>query len=388
MAVALLAYHARVRYKLEQAAGQRRLALAPRGNQTGRAAPAWVYVGGGVLIACGLICLLTARYMIRPQPGVPLSFWYLLLLVLFRAFLSAMFIVHGIAAIWWSRSVQLREQGVLRGLRLLRWDHVTNCHWSRWTGSMHLEGVDQRHRDVQIGMSIPSQQLDSVGTVLRNKLPAQFDQQQIHALSYVTPPVPFPLVNGREEVSRGCLVVLVAWIAGTIIASFAGGAQTREFGYGTIAGALACVALAVAGSRQVGRAGGPRIRLNIWLDGPVLLRWATAAGLCYYLGWQYGFTSKWISVPLGVVCGYAFVSAVRVSALDKLDLCENGIVVRRSWFWPWQELRVQYLASRSGGRIEFRHRRRRITAIVPSARLEAVKALCEEKLPLGSGDTA
>jgi hypothetical protein len=89
---------------------------------------------------------------------------------------------------------------------------------------------------------------------------------------------------------------------------------------------------------------------------------------------------------LGVVCGYTFVAAIRVAALDKLDLCEYGIVVRRSWFWPWHELQVRYPASTAGGRIEFRRGWRRVTAIVPSTRLEAVKALCDEKLQRQSRD--
>ena len=306
--------------------------------------------------------------------------FYLVLSILLRAGLCAVLIASGISTIWWSRSVQLREQGVLRGLHLLRWDHVTNGHWSRWSNTLYLEGVDQRHRDYQVGVSIPNKDLATVAAVLSENLPSLFSEQQTHMLSYFSAgQARFPLVTGREETARGCLVFFVAWVCGTMIAGLMGGAQTREFSYGSIAGALACIAAAFFDSRRVGQAGRPRLRLNIWCDWPVLLSWAFVAGVCYYLGWAFAFTSTWLSVTLGLGCGYAFVSAVRVSALDKLDLCEHGVVVRRSWFWPWQGTRVHCRVSSTGGRIEFRRGWRRITAIMPAAQREGVEQVLKEK---------
>jgi hypothetical protein len=245
MAAAALGYQAHLRYRLEHAAGKRLSSLPLHGKKVGRAGSSFAFVVGGLLIACGLLYLLTARYMFRPPANAPSAVPYLMLSVPLRAGLCAMFIAHGISTIWWGRSVQLRERGVLRGLRLLRWDHVTNCHWSRWSNALYLEGVDQRHRDYQVGISIPNRDLETVGAILAENLPTLFSAQHIPMLSCrSTGRATFPLVTGRERTARGCFVFFVAWICGTLIAGFMGGAQTREFRYGSIAGALACIAVA------------------------------------------------------------------------------------------------------------------------------------------------
>ena len=39
---------------------------------------------------------------------------------------SAALIGYGIVTVWWKRTIQLREHGILRGLNLLRWSHVSH----------------------------------------------------------------------------------------------------------------------------------------------------------------------------------------------------------------------------------------------------------------------
>jgi hypothetical protein len=334
-----------------------------------------------LLIACGLSYLSGENFAFHLRNNRPGGAAKLMVAIVLRAGMSAVGIAYGIAAIWWSRTVQLREHGVLHGLRLLRWDHVTNCHWSRWTSSVLLEGVDQRHRDYQVGVSVPGRHLDAVGVILSEKLPTLFEKQQIHALSYrATRQSPFVLVTQGEQVSRGCLVVFVAWVGGVAFATFIGGGQTREFGYGSLAGALASLATAFFSSRKTTLAGRPLLRLNVWFNRPALLSCAAVAGVCYYLGRLFAFTSAWISVPLGLLCGYAFVSAIRVMALDKLDLCEHGIVVRRAWFWPWEGTCVRPLIQHRSRRLEFRRGWRRVTAIVPAGHWESVEHVLKAKL--------
>jgi hypothetical protein len=384
MAAAAIGYQARLRYRLERDAGKRLISLPLHGKKLGANASNSLYVIGGLAIACGVLYLLGENVAFHLRQNRPSAISSLVFAILLRAGLSAMFMVYGISIIWWGRSVQLREHGALRGLHLLRWDHVTNCHWSRWSNSLYLEGVDQRHRDIQAGISIPDRNLEMVGLILADKLPTLFNAQQIPTLSSVsTGRATFPLVTGRERTARGCFVFFVAWICGTLIAGLMGGAQSREFNYGSITGALACVVAAFIDTRQIGHAGRPQVRLNIWCDWPVLLSWAIVAGVCYYLGWVLMFTATWITVALGLACGYAFVSAVRVSALDKLDLCEHGVVVRRSWYWPWHGIHVRRWESRTNGWLELRRGWRRITAIVPNAERELVEQVLKTKLEIG-----
>jgi hypothetical protein len=348
-----------------------------------------------LLIACGVLYLFGENFANHLRNNRPNATVSLVLAIVLRATMSALAIAYGITTIWWGRAVQLCEHGTLHGLRLLQWDHVTSCHWSRWTSSVLLEGVDQRHRDYQVGISISRGKMDTVGAIFAEKFPALFDEQQIHALSYRSArQFPFPMVTGGEQLSRGCLVFLVAWIGGITFASIVGRIQTREFGNGWIAGAIASIATAYLSSRKTAQAGRPLLRLNLWFDWPALVGWAAVAGLCYASGRWLGFISTWVSAPLGMACGYAFVSAVRMMALNKLDLCEKGIVAGRAWFWPWQGTRARFVRTPLPGpvgdrersnaiassRIEFRRGWQRVAAIVPSTQREAVQTLLDEKL--------
>ena len=140
----LVGYHARTRIRLERQAGRTILALTPRGIFGLPARPWLIIISGLLWIGIGLYYLALAADGFRGAAGVREP----VILSVMPCLLSAALVSMGITTIWWNRAVQLREHGVLRGLRLLLWTHSTSHRWR--VGAVTFEGVDQRHRDIQL----------------------------------------------------------------------------------------------------------------------------------------------------------------------------------------------------------------------------------------------
>jgi hypothetical protein len=287
-----------------------------------------------------------------------------------------MLVATGISIIWWNRAMQFRERGVLYGIRFLRWDHVTDCRWSRWTSSLFLEGVDQRHRDVRFSMIVTPENLERVGTVLGEKLLLR-QSQLIQRWSGAA--ARFRLATRRESVARGCLIFLITFALGLLYATRFHQYQAREFEYASIGGALAATVGRHIAARQAAKAGAPRFRLAVWFDWQVLLAWLAFAGLCLCIGSVVSPLSTWLTAGVGLCAGLALYSSLGVFARDKLDLCEHGLVAPHWAYWPWQEISVRQLGT-DGIRASFRRGWTRIVATVPPEQRAAVDALLKEKL--------
>ncbi|MCI0491923.1 MAG: hypothetical protein L0Z07_03185, partial [Planctomycetes bacterium] len=155
---------ARRRYLLEKAAGNKLVELRPGGRYLQRARPWLVYPAGGLPIAIGILYLIPATQTIENPPN-NVGVWggRFLLSVL----ICGTFIAQGVATLWWNRTIQFREHGMLHGVRLLRWDHITDC---RWTSNLSVEGVDQWHHDVRFDIQVQACNCEAAERVLTEKL--------------------------------------------------------------------------------------------------------------------------------------------------------------------------------------------------------------------------
>jgi len=373
-----IGHAARSRYRLERAAGANLLELLPA-SRTFNATSSWMaYVGGALLIGLGIGYLLLAANMLERRQNVAAQLY----VYLFFGLICGRIVAHGVATIWWNRTVQLRELGVLQGLRLLCWDHATDCRWGRWTGTLSFEGVDQRHRDARFHVALPGSYVEPALAIVADKLSALLSSQASTLPRGVSAPPLFPLATRRETAARGCLIGLVSYLVGGLVVAQFWFVQTPMFKYGCLAGLAAGVVAAVSSERQTGKAGPPRVRLATRFDGPMLLARLGIAATLFYVGrWLSGFNPLFAGVA-GLACGLALFAVIGVVSQFKLDLCDNGIAITRWMFWPWQSLSVR----RKGNQVSFHRRWSRVAALVPTEHAAVIDALLKEKLAKATSD--
>lgn len=375
--------HMRNRYRLERDAGRKLLELSPRVRYL-PSGKSWTrFVGGAFLIALGpLYLLLVVNAPLQPKMPMGLQFWS----YFFPGFLSAGAISGGVAQVWWNRAVQLRENGALYGLRLLRWDHVTNFRWE--SELLHLEGVDQRHNDVRFTGVVPADIREAVETVLVERLNRTAKVPGLPSLPVALPDgVTEPAVRlstRRELVTRGCLVFLVVYAIGFIVVGLSFRNQSREYTQGLVAGFVVGAVVARLRASKHGQAGSPRIRLDLSFDWAVLLLIAASAATCYGVSQWLAFAAPWLLRCLGFGSGAAIFSLIGLVARDKLDLCDHGIVIRHWLYWPWLGTRLLRWNRDGQERIVLSRGWRRVIAKVPPEQREALDALLKEKLSYSS----
>jgi hypothetical protein len=100
----------------------------------------------------------------------------------------------------------------------------------------------------------------------------------------------------------------------------------------------------------------------------------------YYIHQQVAFSSTIVSGILGAACGLCAGAFVVIILPDEFDLCENGVVIVRWTFWPWDRLRLSKWNRHGNGALVLCSGWRRVLTKVPSARREAVDAVLREKL--------
>jgi hypothetical protein len=342
-------YHARTRYQLERQAGRTIMAFI---------------VGGCLWIAAGIYWLLmSGEELSRAQSsGSPL--WS----ILFRGVFSAMFIALGIATIWWNQRIQLREHGVLRGLKLLRWSHVTSNTWG--DGALTLDGVDQRHHDIRLAMNVPTEQLESVIALVAEKLSDQFQQPRADSTASDSALVASPaiVITPSDEVTlRRVLSIIGIYIATILlIVLLPWGTPPREFFVGLTIGFITAVLMAAYRKNRTRLSSTPRVRLGLridWLRAAVVF--AVMLG-CYYIVQHVSFTSPMLAGVLGFMTGVCAFVVLGMFVRDKFDLCDNGVVISQWDFWPWDGIRVAKWNRDGNGRLTLTYGWRRIHAKVPS----------------------
>ena len=256
MVLSLVGHHARTRLRLERLAGRTICAITPRAKFGFAAKPWMTALMGFMWIAGGSYYL--AMFALAARRGPPIG-REPFAVSLIPCFFSGALISFGIATIWWYRSVQLREEGVLQGLRLLRWTHITNRRWKN--GAILFQGVDQRHRDVQLAAIVLADQRETVNRLLAEKFAAIDRSLKEAGLSGDSPVEGQPLVPirvGYQVTMRGIASAFIVYMVfGTFIAIRPWGAPSRDFMTGVGISILGVTLSLVFAARRMGSAGAP-----------------------------------------------------------------------------------------------------------------------------------
>ncbi len=376
----LVGYHARTRIRLERQAGRTILALTSRGI-FGLAARPWLIIISGVLwIGIGLYYLAVAANGFRGAAGVREP----VIISVMPCLLSATLVSMGITSIWWNRTAQLREHGVLRGLRLLRWTHITSHRWH--VGAVTFEGVDQRHKDMQLTAIVAADERKQVFDLLVQKLSARvLSWPEVPELSSsfgpaAVKPALVPIRVGPEVSLRGIWSAFVVYVAfGILLAFRPWGRPSTDFDVGTGIGCAAAVLLIAYEAWRAGAAGAPLVRLQTRLDWPSAGVALLIALGCYYINQQFLFPTVFVAGVMGFGAGVGASVLFGMLLRDKFDLCENGVMLIRWTFLPWNTVRVVQWNPNGNGALVLRSGWRRIAARVPTDQRAAVQAVLKDK---------
>jgi hypothetical protein len=372
-------YCAYVRIHLERMAGHTICVLAPRGVFGAGRKPWTTVLVGLILAGLGVYYLALATAFagqVPPGTSEPLR------MGLLPCVAGAALISVGTVTIWWNRTVQLREQGVLRGLRLLRWTHITKHYWDK--GAVIFEGIDQRHRDVQLAAVAEEIEREKLIRLLDHKISSSgwlALQRPRHGNEGEEELALVPIRTGREVTMRGMASAFVTYMALIVLLAIRPwGPPSREFVTGVGIGIGGSLLWLVIGARRIGAAGRPIVRLGARLDWPTALVALVAVVGCYYVNQQLLFFNDFVSNLLGLGSGIGVSVLAGMVRSENFDLCDNGVVLHRWKFLSWARISVLKWNRDGNGALLLRSGWRRLTARVPAAHRDVVDQVLREKI--------
>lgn len=335
-----LAYCVVTRVRLERATGKVIYVLAPRGTFGGGRRPWMTVLIGAFWIGLGL-------YFLCIWPLLDDGSNILLTIA------SAALISAGIQQAWWSRSVQLREHGVLRNLRLLRWTHITSYVWNG--NAVAFRGLDQAHRDLEMEAVTTPELRSEVQSIVGKRA----------ALDWLGMDRVLGGGTRKQLTARGLGAAAVAYVLLSVAFISTSTAASHEYTRGVQLGIGAAILKLIFDACRPTDSGVPLVRLFLKIDWPSMLVAMLVAAGCYYVTQQMVFPSPWIAVPLGMISGLAASVVAGMLYREKVDICENGVVLVRWPFLPWERVRVLKWEREGRGSLLLRSGWRRIRMRVP-----------------------
>jgi hypothetical protein len=136
--------------------------------------------------------------------------------------------------------------------------------------------------------------------------------------------------------------------------------------------------------RELGASGPPLVRLSERKSFFPALGWLGLFTSCYYIIQHVPLVDPTIVGAIGCCCGVAILAVQRQIMSGHVDLCENGIVLARSTYWPWADIRVVKWdgnVPRGLRGLILERGWRRVSANILLRERDAVDALLREKLP-------
>lgn len=404
LVLAFVVRHARRRLRLERLAGRKIIELIPYGR-FGLRLQSWLVGGGGLLvIVLGVVYLGGAANEFEGRRDIYTAYEQSVVSCLF----SAALIAGGITLIWWNRSIQLREHGVLRGMRIMLWTHVTERRWRE--NVLVVRGVDERQNDLEVLAFVERDKLEAVESLLAQNADAAYvpllesqsdndsaaiipESSAVHALRVrLKRPEPnrntalFPVYpRGSSPLRRLHVVFSVYAVIIGLLVFRPWEQQTRDFNVGAFLGCAAMALISLGEWWRSRPAGVPLIRLKPRLD---WLSWCTAL--------MVALTGCWINrlmgpvvLPvdwlLGAACGVSVFIATAMLVREKFDLYEAGIVHFRARILPWSMLRIVKWNPNGKGALVLRSGIWRLRAKVPTELRAAVDRVLREKLAERNG---
>jgi hypothetical protein len=365
-----IGYCVMTRIRLARTAGNTLFVLSPRGTFGGARRP-WVTM----LVA--LFWIVLGLYFMCLTPfagnGVPM-----LPILVCSGLISA-----GVERAWFRRAVRLHVHGVLFGMRLLRWTHVTKHEWDG--NAVKFLGLDQRHRDVQIE-AVPEAKIREKVAWLIERMSSPSERSELQEMirtEGTRKPQTLVPINARGEITgRGLAAAAVAYVMFCLIAFGVmgrSGPVSREYLRGLQLGIVAAILKIAYDALREKDTGAPLVRLFLKIDWPSLLVAMLVAIATFYINDLMVFPPIYIAMPLGIVCGLALSVVAGMLFREKLDLCENGIVLVRWPFLPWGKVHVLKWNGPGKGSLLLRSGWRRIRARVLPEHWKAVDQILRAK---------
>jgi hypothetical protein len=366
------------RYRLEFAAGRRIVSAPWGGTYSGHAGQWGVFLGAGFAVGVGILNQLLVHQKIALTSTRLDQFFDFAIAPL----ISGTCIAFGIGLVWWQRTAQFREHGLLYGLRFMPWTHVT--HWKFAHGLLMLEGVDLRHIDFQLIMRVPADQVDSVEAVFSTELPARIREIPLGAAGRSPAPIDWP----RVEINSPLRITwrrAAIWAAGyAVVVPFAAlrpwGTPPVAFFVGLGAGWLVMFVKVAYHRRGCGAAGPVLVRLRERLRLWPALAWIGLVVATYYSTQQLPFAHPTIMGAVGCLSGIALTATYRQSMRQDVDLCENGVIFARWTYWPWPSVDLLGWGPKWAPQLALGRGWQRLTADMSLSQRNTVAAILRLKL--------
>jgi hypothetical protein len=366
------------RYRLEIAAGRRIVSAPWGGTSTGHAGSLGIYLGAGFAVGVGIL----NQLLVHQRMAATSTRFGQLFDFAFAPIISGTCIAFGIGLVWWQRTAQFREHGLLYGLRYIPWTHVT--HWKFANRLLMVEGVDPRHIDFQLIMRVPADQVDSVEAVFSAKLPTRLREIPLGTAGRSRPPFDAPRVEIQSTL-RMTWRRAVIWTAGyAVVVPFAvlrpWGTPPVAFFIGLGAGWLIVIANVAYQRRGCSEAGPVLVRLRERLRWWPAIAWIGLSVAAYYVTQRLPFSHPIVIGGLGCLSGVGLVATFRQSMRQDVDICENGVVFARWTYWPWPSVDLLGWEPKWAPHLVLSRGWQRLSADVSLSQRKTVAALLRMKL--------
>ena len=164
-------------------------------------------------------------------------------------------------------------------------------------------------------------------------------------------PALVPIRVGPSITLRGIRSAFIVYVAfGILLAFRPWGRPSSDFDVGAGIGCAAAVLLIAYEAWRAGAAGAPLVRLQTRLDWPSVCVALLLAVGCYFINQQFMFPTALVAGVLGIGSGVAASTLFGMLLRDKFDLCENGVMLIRWTFLPWNTVRVVKWSPQGNGR--------------------------------------
>jgi hypothetical protein len=346
-------------------------------------------------IAGGLLWIALGSYYLVVYSAFGIATGNVFGSLLFGSFV-AFLLVTGLRVMWWNRTVQLREYGLLRGLRLLRWSHMTRHQWdvariyqeSEEGTNLFVEGVDQRHNDLYLAINVPMEKRAAIESLMMRKQPARIvtvDGDSSDASTTVA--LPYLPIKQRDEISTSRVTVALAgtFALSVIFLSVSPRQASPEFFFGALVSVIGLAFAASYRARSTRQSAAPLLRLSSGADWPVVVGASLVILGSVFLE---GNLPWWppLSFAIGLVGGIGVFTIFESLFRGHFDLCENGVVLVGLAFWPWSRTRLLWWDIDRSGRLGLRCGWRRLVSKVPENDRAAVDAVLRVKLNAGQAN--
>jgi hypothetical protein len=251
---------------------------------------------------------------------------------------------------------------------LLRWTHITSYVWNG--NAVAFRGLDQAHRDLEMEAVTTPELRSEVRNIVEKRA----------ALDWLGMDRVLGGGTRKQLTARGVGAAAVAYVLVSVAVFGTSAAGSHEYIRGVQLGIGAAILKLVFDACRPTDSGAPLVRLFLKIDWPSMLAAMLIAAGCYYVTRQIVFPSPWIAVPLGMISGLAASVVAGMLYREKVDVCENGVVLVRWPFLPWERLRVLKWEREGRSSLLLRSGWRRIRVRVPIEHRDIVDRVLHTKV--------